>query len=493
MSGLNVLHNQHLLVRLFAALDRTLAEGLEYLRAEGRYRMQRNVSIRSVVGLAAILAAGGLSASAGAEQRPPSVSRSQLQQPIEIELTAEELLQVIRGLVASGQYDKADQMLKQAGPDIADQASVSFLKARIAEQRGDVEEANELYRQILAASPQLVRVRLQLARNLFLSGRDRAAKYHFNYALTGDLPDAVRQGIKNTLAKIRARERYRLDFGLSLTPNSNLNGGPDLTSVDLFGLPFELSDEARKVSGFGVTGFVAGSYFLPLGSTTKLRSTASVWRADYSNNEFDDTTATIASGPSWSNGSETIWMAVTGSRRWYGGQRFQNSGGVKMRVEKGLASGSVLIADLEFRGLDFDQRDYDDGNQFSLATSLYRILSGTSRGVYVMRAVRYYAAEPSWSYGQIGLGFGYRKELPRGFSVEIRPDITYRSYDRPHVTFGKQRQDLVASLSLEWTKRDWRLYGFAPTTGYQYTEAFSNLEIFSYSRHSVNFGMARSF
>ncbi len=61
------------------------------------------------------------------------------------------------------------------------------------------------------------------------------------------------------------------------------------------------------------------------------------------------------------------------------------------------------------------------------------------------------------------------------------------------MTFGKQRQDLVASLSLEWTKRDWRLYGFAPTTGYQYTEAFSNLEIFSYSRHSVNFGMARSF
>ena len=52
--------------------------------------------------------------------------------------------------------------------------------------------ASASFRTILIDQPELVRVRLELARAFFLKGRGRAgAREHFERVLAGDVPDAV--------------------------------------------------------------------------------------------------------------------------------------------------------------------------------------------------------------------------------------------------------------------------------------------------------------
>jgi hypothetical protein len=91
------------------------------------------------------------------------------------------------------------------------------------------------------------------------------------------------------------------------------------------------------------------------------------------------------------------------------------------------------------------------------------------------------------------LGGGYSRELPYGVTADISPEISYRPFDQPSPIFGLRREDWSTQISLRLTKRNLRILGLAPTIEYSYLRVDSNIDLYSFDRHRINFGLTRVF
>ena len=74
------------------------------------------------------------------------------------------------------------------------------------ERRAFYDKAIAAFRRILIDRPELVRVRLELARAFFLNGQDGLARRHFEALLAGGVPPPV-ANIRQFLAIMQARKR----------------------------------------------------------------------------------------------------------------------------------------------------------------------------------------------------------------------------------------------------------------------------------------------
>jgi len=101
-------------------------------------------------------------------------------------------------------------------------------------------------------------VRLELAQTFYEARDLPASEYNFRLALAGQLPEADRLLAHQYLSRIARERPWRVDASLSVAPDSNVNGATDARNVQIFGLPFTLSDEARRQAGVAVSG-VAGA------------------------------------------------------------------------------------------------------------------------------------------------------------------------------------------------------------------------------------------
>ena len=78
---------------------------------------------------------------------------------------------------------------------------------------------------MLVDRPDLVRVRLELARAFFLKGEDTLSRDHFERVLAGDPPGAVAANVRRFLSRIRARRGWSMYLGAAVAPDTNI-GGP---------------------------------------------------------------------------------------------------------------------------------------------------------------------------------------------------------------------------------------------------------------------------
>ena len=129
-------------------------------------------------------------------------------------------------------------------------------------------EAIAAFRAMLVNAPELVRVRLELARAFFFNGQDGLARRHFRLALAGGVPPPVAANIGRFLNLMRARKRWSGYFGAAIAPDSNLNAASDTETIyiDIFGtrLPFERQGDFGARSGLGLSIWGGGEYQQPL-------------------------------------------------------------------------------------------------------------------------------------------------------------------------------------------------------------------------------------
>ena len=134
--------------------------------------------------------------------------------------TAAAALAETKALLASGQAAAALAILRTLPRDGEQRIEVLFqtgLAALAAAERADLSktarralynEAAIAFLTILINRPELVRVRLELARAFFLKGQDGLARRHFELVLAGGPPPAVAANIRRFLAVMRDRKRF---------------------------------------------------------------------------------------------------------------------------------------------------------------------------------------------------------------------------------------------------------------------------------------------
>ena len=106
-----------------------------------------------------------------------------------------------------------------------------------------------------------MRVRLDLALAHFQARQDGRAAYHFRQALGApDLLAAARDNALAFLDEIRRRKTWSVNTAVALAPDNNINAATRARIVELFGLPAELSEDARQTSGVGLSVNVSGTH-----------------------------------------------------------------------------------------------------------------------------------------------------------------------------------------------------------------------------------------
>ena len=166
-----------------------------------------------------------------------------------------------------------------------------------------LDEAIVLFRAMLIRRPELVRVRLELARAFFLKGEDKLARRHFEHVLAGKPPAAVALNVSRFLSIMRARKRWSLRLGAAFLPDTNVGASSAERTILLdtpFGrLPFTLDNYEAPKSGIGISAWVGGEYQYPLAESWRLRAGGDLSRKEYRESEFDTMTLSGHVGPRW--------------------------------------------------------------------------------------------------------------------------------------------------------------------------------------------------
>lgn len=408
-------------------------------------------------------------------------------------LSAEDVVAIAGRLIDAGRYDEAQALIDQLAADNVGGVERDFLDGMTALLRKDYRKAERLFRRILEGDPNLVRVRLELARTLFLARKDEDADYHFKLAIAQHPPAAVIANIARFREAIRARRAWRFNLNFGIAPDSNINSATDKDRADILGLPFKLDPGSRARSGTGV--IAGGDAGIRLFRDSKLPLYLGVYgrMVRYTDHDFDDIYIGGEAGPEFRLSGGRLRVAATGLERWYGDRHLVTSLGGRLNFDKVIAGKWGLEASLSVRHNTYSRRSDVDGWDIEASLSANRALGPSTLGFAYGSIQRGIAEDSGQSNWQGRIGFGVLKEIGWGLRPQIAVEVGRQVNDAPFALFDRTRRDWRLQASVSIYKRDWNIAGFAPSLRFSYSRTFSTIDLYDQKRLRAEFGIAKAF
>lgn len=410
-------------------------------------------------------------------------------------LTAPQLLAATERLVMNGRYDEARPLL--AALEMASEFKLerNFLEGYVAAETGDYSLASKRFRSVLATRPDMTRARLELARVLMLQGKDQAADYHYSLALDdGKLPPEIAETIYGARALIRDRERFKLNFTIGLAPDSNINAATADRTVNIFGLPFELDDDARAKTGIGQMATVTSGVRLRMADGLALVVDADGYLVNYDGTQADDMSVLFNAGPELTFNDRTQLVATgTAQQRWYGGRVVTQSTGARATLRHQLTRSARIQVAAEAKSVNAKFDPAYDGWSYAANATLEHVVAKSLVASVSAYARRDDTRVAAYSSTEGGLFAGLGGELPHGINAGFSLQASRAVYDDPLAAFGETRKDWRYGARVNVGSRTWRLLGFSPSATYSYARTDSSIDFYSYDRHRIEFQLARYF
>ena len=405
------------------------------------------------------------------------------------------LIEAARAALAKGELEDAEFLLQGVKPGEGNMQTIwTFLYGSIAMAREDWQTAIARFRAMLIRDPALPRVRLDLALAYFRAGEDSSAAYHFRQVLGDeDLPPVVQARTLAFLDTIRRRKTWSVSASVALAPDSNINAATSSREVNLFGLPAQLSEDARQTSGVGLNARISGGYEARISPDLRFRTGASLSTRTYEQSEFNDRTLTLRAGPRFLFEKFDLRPELTARARRLGGEMYSRAAGVALSGNWQVAPAWRLSAAVGGERVSYETF-LGEGNMYStqvgLAHALGRATLLRADGVFRREAVD----SESYSWREFIVGASATRELPRGFVATVGSIYRLRRYDSPIAAFGPEaRQDRTLVGRMKVSNRHIELFGFMPELTVKHERRSSNISLYDYRRNVVEVGVVRTF
>jgi hypothetical protein len=372
-----------------------------------------------------------------------------------------------------------------------------------AEQADGDDTRRELYdkaiaafRLILVNHPELVRVRLELARAFFLKGQDGLARRHFELVLAGGVPPPVAANIRRFLAAMQTRNRFTGYFGAAIAPDSNLNAASESEIIYLGGLRFARQGDFGARSGLGLSVWGGGEYQQPLSERLRLRVGADMAVREYPGGNFDQTFLATHAGPRWLASPITeISLLGTAQRQWLGDEPYVDEVGVRLELERRLTARLWVRGTAAVRERDHRQRDSLDGPLTDFTATFVWTAAPVLRVYATVGYERDHAALEHWRNLSRWVRVGTSLVLPLGFTLDTSAQMRRTYYEGSgrlhHHTLGGQRLDRTRTLSLSVLNRAFTLYGFSPQLALINEARLTNAQLQDYERNRAELRFVR--
>ncbi|MCY4584073.1 MAG: surface lipoprotein assembly modifier [Chloroflexi bacterium] len=364
-----------------------------------------------------------------------------------------------------------------------------------------LDEAIAAFREMLVADPNLVRVRLELARAFYLKGEDSLARRHFEAVLAGGVPPEVAANVRAFLIEIRARRRWSIHGGFAIAPDTNIGAGSEERTIyiPVFGqsLPFTRDADELTSSGVGLVLWGGGEYQYPTGPTTRLRAGANVSRRDHSGSQFDEASLAVHLGPRALLTTRTEASALlTARQNWAGTVKDHHALGGRIeaahRVSRSVTvNGRVSLEDRHYR-----TRTGLDGPAGDISLSGAWVVSPTVRLDLSAGYGRDRPARERDRNERYRVGAGISVALPRGFTVSGGGDYRWTNFEpgwSPYVQDNGARKDETWSARASVYNRGLTLMGFSPELGIVHEVRTTNAQLYDYERTSGELRFVRQF
>jgi outer membrane protein len=400
---------------------------------------------------------------------------------------------IIQGLLDQHRFDEADRVLDQVDAQAPGDPETKFLRGMVALGRGDHKRAIKIFRDALIDHPEAVRIRLELARAFYLDGDYANATRQFRFALAGNPPKGVAAAINHYLDLIRQSKSWSYSFDVSLAPDTNLNAGPGTRDITIYGLPFELSDDARGQSGIGLSLDGSAEYAPSIGKDTRLRMGIQAGQLLYTKPEYDDTNATVYVGPRFVRGRWDFSVLATGFVRRYGGDPYNGAVGGRLEATYYPSGKTAISASFAAQRARYAFDTGQNGGAYTFSTSVIHTLDAVSGFVVKGGVSRQSAIDPARANTAYYAAVGYFRDLPGGFTIYVEPSLALARYDGLFEAFGVTRSDTGYTDTLTLLNRHIVLSRFTPKISYSYTHQNSNIALYQYRRSRVEIGLTTTF
>ena len=371
---------------------------------------------------------------------------------------------------------------------------VQFLLGLLDMHDQDYDSAIRRFRRILVSEPGTVRVRLEMGRAYFLAGRYADAERQFLYARAGKVPKTVLANIDRYLGQIRQRKTVTYGFSLAAAPDTNLNAGPATDAVTLYGLPFQLSPDARANSGVGMVLDTNAEWAPRLTRRLKWRFGTQLHRVQYGATNFDDMTLAGFSGPHLTLRRWDFNLLGTIARRWYGDRGYSQSYGPSLDATYYLTSRLGVGAAGSLGQMDYDQNRSQNG--LGKTIGLFAFYTPTTSS-FARAAVTFGhqdAADRAYAYNSWQFGLNYVREFGAGITLGMAPTFTLLDYAAPLSGFGNAtRHDRQYTAQISLLDRRLDFHGMIPRLAYTYTRNDSDIALYTFSRSHFEIGFTMAF
>ncbi|WP_454888646.1 surface lipoprotein assembly modifier [Sphingobium indicum] len=407
-------------------------------------------------------------------------------------VSASQMLDLGEHLAVAGKIGDANLILDALKQNDEGSREQILLAGIIAVAQGNLSLAEAGFRTLLLRDPHDTRVRLELARVLFLLHRYAAADYHFRLSAARS-PTSVQHNISLFRRAIQAQRTWRVSVEGGIAPDTNVNSAGRDRIVDLFGLPFNVDNDAREKSGVGVFANADVELRLRRSEAVGLSIRAFGNAREYRRSAFNDEVAGIEIGPQFRFGNAQVIVAGTGLFRWYGREIYSRALGAALRVELPISAQWQVDLKPQFRSVNYLQNPSQNGPFMSLNGQISRSLGSHALGQIDFLASRQSARAPGYAYREAGLGVSAFAELGNGITVGGSIEAARTVFDAPLFGFAKTRRDWRAATTISVLNRNWILLGFSPVARLSFARSKSTISFFEYRRTRLELALQRPF
>jgi outer membrane protein len=372
-----------------------------------------------------------------------------------------------------------------------------YINGIILKSRGDLTGAAKQFRAALSNDPSLTLVRSELAATLVALEQDDSAKHHLKLLAAEAPTQEEAAGIRSFIEQVDSRKPYKINGFVSLAPSSNLNYGSKRKTVysPVFNDNLAIDKESRAKSGLGVAGGVNGAYTQRLGNDLTFLAAGGASASVYDNSEFNS----------------------------YG---FSQTAELRHAIEHGYVSlGAVGSQSLSNDDFGLSYISYGPRVAFNLQVAPQDSVNasvvhewrnslhsdGIESTVVMVNGAWTHGFDASFnttvfagydvintkfdetSYTTKSAGLSIYKEMPFGITTNLTGRAARSNFKGYSNLGGAFREDTRLSGSIELTKRDWNWMGFAPSLEYSYTENLSNINLYDFNAHAVDFRLTKEF
>jgi outer membrane protein len=372
-----------------------------------------------------------------------------------------------------------------------------FIEGLLLKSQGKLTQAVEKFRAALAQDPSLTLVRSELAQTLVELQEDDSAKHQFQL-LAADAPsEEAASGIRSFIDQVDARTPFKFSGYVSLAPSTNLNNGSkrDTIYAPGVGQTFDINASSKAKSGFGVAGGLNAGYTKRLGNDFSFVAGAGANARLYDDKDFNSyglsQTAEIRRLVEHGYfgfgavSSQSLKKDKVGVSYVSYGPRLSASLQVTAQNHLSASSTYEWRNNIDHKGIEGTALMLNGAWTHAFDASLNATVFG---GLDIIKSETTGA-----SYTSHSAGMTVYKELTFGITSRLTGEVERSNFEDYDALSAAYREDTRLTGTIELTKRDLNLMGFAPSLSYSYTENLSNVNLYDFNNHAVDFRLTKDF